>query len=300
MAPKHRHREGKGYSTAQSAPEEAKFDWKRYGDASQIRAKMAELVQAYAEQIQSELTRLGEANEEAKQIIVKAGLASGRPFKITFSEEIMELDVPQFKFLEFEKQRAAKFLLAQLEDIEHGRMENMLRERAACERQHEGANSVLPMPDQRQLPRSDGVAAEGQTESGEDEQTSELEELEALASAENGPFPTEWGGMPAFQGFAYKHKNTLDKATQTDTQYTAQLVTVGPPSIGEPSEKIWHFHNGMTMGGGGAKRLRTTRTAPPNTNTERKKSRHHWRNTSGGMRFAGRGTRRRSTGSQNG
>jgi hypothetical protein len=211
---------------------------------------MAELVLQYSDQIEAELARLAEDNTEAKQIIVRAGMASGHPFCITFSEEIMELDVPQFKYLDYDKQKAAKFLLAQLEDIEHGRLEKMMRERAAWESLVVGTH-VKPGERREDLQdpwkcKAPETGEEGQDESEDDR---ELEEFEALASAAGGPFPTIWEGVPAFQGFYNKHKTMHDKMTQTDAQYTAQLVSVMPPCRGVPGEKHWHFHNGTTTRG---------------------------------------------------
>ena len=76
MAPKIKLKEGKG----REPWEAAKFDWQRYGKPSHIVEKMARLVLQYEAQIKAELARLAEDNTEAKQIIVKAGLASGNLF----------------------------------------------------------------------------------------------------------------------------------------------------------------------------------------------------------------------------
>jgi hypothetical protein len=58
---------------------------------------------------------------------------------------------------------------------------------------------------------------------------------------------------PAFHGFSHKGKVTYEASTQTDTQYTAQLVTVEPGRRAALGEKYWHFHNGPTIRGRGDK-----------------------------------------------
>jgi hypothetical protein len=239
-----------------AASEAARFDYKTYGlmqgmRPNEIVMKMADLVRKYEAQIITELTRLKEFNDEAKHIIVKAGKASGHPFHITFSEEILELDVPQFKYLDFEVQRTAKFLLAQLKDIKYGRLEKMMKERADWEQLdlRNPWNHVMPVEscEDTQDPGKEEDRETGKDELVEDGDARQLEELEALASAAIGPFPTIWEGVPAhqaFQGFYNMGKAMHDKMTQTEAQYTAQLVSVEPARSGMPGEKFWHFHNG--------------------------------------------------------
>jgi hypothetical protein len=239
MAPKIKLKEGKGRKPSEAA----RFDWKRYGKPSQIVEKMARLVLQYEAQIKAELAMLAEDNKEAKQTILKAGLALGYPFYISFSEEIMELEVPQFKYLDFDKQKAAKFLLAQLEDIGRGRLDNMMKERADWESLdlRNPWNHIKPVESREDThdPWSGYVPGMGNEERDEGEEDRELEELEALASAAGGPFPTIWEEVPAFHGFSNKN----------DAQYTAQMVSVEPTRRGAPGEKYWHFHNGSTTRG---------------------------------------------------
>jgi hypothetical protein len=180
----------------------------------------------------------------------------------------MELEVPQFKYLDYNKQKAAKFMLSQLEDIGRGRMEKMMKERAKWEALdlRDPWNHVLQAENREGThdPEDNYVPGMGSEERDEDDEDRELEELEALASAANGPFPTIWGEVPSLHGFSAKSKTTKNVSTQTDTPYTVQLVTVGPSRRTALGEKYWHFHNGPTM------RPRSGSADEARTNTENK------------------------------
>jgi hypothetical protein len=93
------------------------------------------------------------------------------------------------------------------------------------------------------------VPGMGHEERDESDEDRELEELEALASAAGGPFPTIWEEAPVFHGLTFKGKTTHDASTQTEAQYTAQLVSVEPGRRAALGEKYWHFHNGQKSRG---------------------------------------------------
>jgi hypothetical protein len=91
-------------------------------------------VHIYSNQIKAELAELTADNVKTKHIIEEAGRSTGGSYVISFSEEIKELDVPEFKYITYEKQKLAKFLLAQLEEIEHGSLDKMLKDREAWDK----------------------------------------------------------------------------------------------------------------------------------------------------------------------